>query len=84
MYLYISEAKVRQLADDSPALLGGITAKLGVNLAGVLEGSIERKSHEGLVKDLDRVIKKLRKHNVIVSFDEVTGTALRATCLLKG
>jgi hypothetical protein len=75
MYLYISEAKVKQLADASPAFLSGMVAKLGFNIAGVLKGSLEGKSSDSLVKDLEGVIKKLQMQDAIVAFDEVLSTA---------
>jgi hypothetical protein len=74
MYLYISEAKVQQLANELAVFPADLKGKLSFNI-GVLQGAIEGKVREGLHSDLERVIKELRRHEEIISFDEVLNKA---------
>jgi hypothetical protein len=74
MYLYISEAKVQQLANELAAVPVDLKGKLSVNI-GFLQGAIEGKAREGLLTNLERVIKELRHHEDIISFDDIANKA---------
>jgi hypothetical protein len=73
IYWYVSKAKLDLLKDQSPGLLGGITAQLSFRLPFV-SGSLSGTEQSRLVEDLMRVIKRLRAEYVIKSFADLDDT----------
>lgn len=73
MYMYISEPKVTQLTDQSPALFSGITAKLDFKIPFV-SGGISGENNPSTVVKLRRLIPKLQSQYNIRPFNEIVET----------
>jgi len=72
IYLYLSEAKIKQLAETSPQFIRGIAANLTFKLP-LLEGSLSGKNDGRLISELQRVEKSIRREDVVPSFSEIVG-----------
>lgn len=73
IYWYISKAKLDLLKDQSPGFLSGITAQLSFKLPFV-SGSVSGTDQPRLVKDLQRVIKRLKADCEIKPYGELGET----------
>lgn len=69
MYLYISEAKIKAIA-GTPGFTSGIAAELSFKFP-FLEGKLSGVNQNELVRQLERVVAKLRKSERIPNFDDI-------------
>jgi hypothetical protein len=73
IYWYISKAKLDLLKDQSSGFLSGITGELSLKLPFV-SGSLSGTGQSRLVKDLQRIIKRLKADCMIKSFADLGDT----------
>ena len=70
VYWYISKAKLDLLKDASPAFLRGISATASFRLPG-FEGNLSGAVAPNLVKDLQRVVKRLEADQSLKHYHEL-------------